>query len=86
MTEAGIDAGFFRHLYVALGQPVSDGAWSLRLYYKPFVQWIWMGPLLMVFGGILAASDRRYRLAHRRAITETAPAEGLAAAGVKASS
>jgi len=67
MTEAGIDAGLFRHLYVALGQPVSGGAWSLRLYYKPFVQWIWLGPLVMIFGGILAASDRRYRLAARRA-------------------
>jgi len=66
MTEAGIDAGVFRHLYVALGEPVSGAAWSLRLYHKPFVQWIWMGPLLMVLGGIVAASDRRYRLAARR--------------------
>ncbi|MEO5573621.1 MAG: cytochrome c-type biogenesis CcmF C-terminal domain-containing protein, partial [Gammaproteobacteria bacterium] len=68
MTEAGIDAGLFRHLYVALGQPVSGAAWSLRIYYKPFVQWIWMGPLCMVLGGILAASDRRYRLAARRQV------------------
>ncbi|MFP5345314.1 MAG: cytochrome c-type biogenesis CcmF C-terminal domain-containing protein, partial [Gammaproteobacteria bacterium] len=66
-TEADIDAGFLRHLYVALGEPVSGEAWSLRLYYKPFVQWIWMGPLMMFFGGLLAASDRRYRLATRSA-------------------
>ncbi|HWQ95595.1 MAG TPA: heme lyase CcmF/NrfE family subunit [Gammaproteobacteria bacterium] len=88
MTEAAIDAGLFRHLYIALGAPAGEGgAWSLRLYYKPFVQWIWMGPLLMLFGGLLAASDRRYRLAARRhAIIESEPAEGLAAAGIKASS
>ncbi len=80
MTEAAIDAGMFRHLYVALGQPVSGGAWSLRIYYKPFVQWIWLGPLCMVLGGLLAATDRRYRLAARRqalATTGTAPG-GLA--------
>ncbi len=65
-TEADIDAGMFRHLYVALGEPVGNEAWSLRLYYKPFVQWIWMGPLLMMLGGFLAATDRRYRLATRR--------------------
>ncbi|MCL4315822.1 MAG: heme lyase CcmF/NrfE family subunit [Gammaproteobacteria bacterium] len=71
-TEADIDAGFLRHLYVALGEPVSGEAWSLRLYYKPFVQWIWTGPLMMFFGGLLAASDRRYRLATRRAPDYTA--------------
>ncbi|MEW6353015.1 MAG: heme lyase CcmF/NrfE family subunit [Pseudomonadota bacterium] len=84
MTEAAIDAGFFRHLYVALGQPVSGGAWSLRLYYKPLVQWIWLGPLCMVLGGILAASDRRYRLLARKQALADAPdlgATGFAAAG-----
>jgi cytochrome c-type biogenesis protein CcmF len=88
MTEAAIDAGLLRHLYVALGSPAGEGgAWSLRFYYKPFVQWIWMGPLCMLFGGLLAATDRRYRLATRRhAVSESGPAEGLAAAGAKASS
>jgi cytochrome c-type biogenesis protein CcmF len=62
MTEAAIDPGFTRDLYVALGEPLDDGAWSVRLYYKPFVRWIWLGPLLMAIGGLVAASDRRYRL------------------------
>ncbi len=61
MTEAGIDAGFFRDLYVALGEPLPDGAWSVRLYYKPMVRWIWLGPLLMGLGGLVSVSDRRYR-------------------------
>jgi len=65
-TEASIDAGMFRHLYVALGEPVDNEAWSLRVYYKPFVQWIWMGPLVMMLGGFIAVTDRRYRLATRR--------------------
>jgi cytochrome c-type biogenesis protein CcmF len=67
MTEAGIDAGLFRDLFVALGEPLGDqGAWSLRLYHKPFVRWIWLGALIMSLGGLLAALDRRYyRLARR---------------------
>jgi len=63
MTEAAIDTGLTRDLYVSLGEPVSGGAWSVRIYYKPFVDWIWGGCLLMALGGILAVSDRRYRLA-----------------------
>lgn len=62
MTEAAIDYGLLRHLYVALGEPISNGAWSMRLYVKPFVGWIWLGTLLMALGGIIAAVDRRYRL------------------------
>ncbi|MBT5980211.1 MAG: heme lyase CcmF/NrfE family subunit [Acidiferrobacteraceae bacterium] len=62
MTEAAIDAGFTRDLYVALGEPLGDGkSWAVRLYYKPFVRWIWLGPLIMVIGGGLSATDRRYR-------------------------
>ena len=61
MTEAAIDPGFTRDLYVALGEPLGDGAWSVRLHYKPFVRWIWLGAVLMALGGICAASDRRYR-------------------------
>mgnify|MGYP000409710155 CR=1 FL=1 len=62
MTEAAIDANVLRHLYVSLGEPLADGAWSVRVYYKPFVNWIWGGCVLMALGGILAVSDRRYRL------------------------
>lgn len=63
MTEAAIDSGFFRQMYVSMGEPLERGAWSVRLYYKPFVTWIWTGAALMALGGILALSDRRYRLA-----------------------
>jgi cytochrome c-type biogenesis protein CcmF len=66
MTEAAISPGFARDLYVSLGEPLDDGAWSVRLYHKPFVDWIWGGCLIMALGGILAVSDRRYRLAWRR--------------------
>jgi cytochrome c-type biogenesis protein CcmF len=65
MTEAGIDAGFTRDIYVSLGETLGNGDWSLRLYYKPLVRWIWLGGLLMGFGGLLAAVDRRYRMATR---------------------
>jgi len=66
MTEAAIDTGLFRDLYVSLGEPVSGGAWSVRVYYKPFVSWIWGGCFVMAVGGWLAASDRRYRVVLRR--------------------
>jgi cytochrome c-type biogenesis protein CcmF len=63
MTEAGIDSGFMRDLYVSLGEPLDEARteWSMRVYYKPFVPWLWGGILLMVLGGLLAALDRRYR-------------------------
>jgi cytochrome c-type biogenesis protein CcmF len=63
MTEAAIDAGLKRDLYVALGEPLAGGAWSVRVYYKPFIQWIWLGATVMALGGLLAATDRRYRVA-----------------------
>ncbi len=69
MTEAAIDSGWMRDLYVSLGDPL-DGPipqWSMRVYYKPFVPWIWAGVLLMVLGGVLATVDRRYRAASARA-------------------
>jgi cytochrome c-type biogenesis protein CcmF len=95
MTETAIDTGLFRDLYVSLGEPVSAGAWSVRVYYKPFVSWIWGGALLMTMGGGLALSDRRYSLAARKqreakevaqteAATKTAPA--VAAASVRVES
>jgi cytochrome c-type biogenesis protein CcmF len=63
MTEAGIDSGFMRDLYVSLGEPLNEARteWSMRVYYKPFVPWLWGGVLLMVLGGVFAALDRRYR-------------------------
>jgi cytochrome c-type biogenesis protein CcmF len=63
MTEAAIDSGFFRDLYVSLGEPIEGERpqWSVRVYYKPFVSWLWYGAILMVLGGLLAVSDRRYR-------------------------
>jgi cytochrome c-type biogenesis protein CcmF len=66
MTEAAITSGLLRDLYVSLGEPVDGGAWSVRIYYKPFVVWIWAGCAIMALGGLLALSDRRYRLAARR--------------------
>ncbi len=67
MTEAGINAGFFRDIYVSLGEPLEDGAWAVRLHYKPYVRWLWLGPLLMALGGFLSASDKRYRLERKQA-------------------
>ena len=61
MTEAAIDAGFFKDIYVSLGEPLGGGAWAVRVYVKPFVRWIWFGALLMAFGGVLAVADKRYR-------------------------
>ena len=69
MTEAAIDPGFTRDIYVALGEPLGgDGSWALRLHIKPFVRWIWLGAILMALGGALAISDRRYRVKIRNRI------------------
>jgi cytochrome c-type biogenesis protein CcmF len=64
MTEASIQVGLLRDLYVSLGEPIpeSNGAWAVRVYIKPFVDWIWVGCILMGLGGVLAISDRRYRI------------------------
>jgi cytochrome c-type biogenesis protein CcmF len=78
MTEAAIESMVTGDLYVSLGEPVDGGAWSVRVYHKPFVTWIWAGCLMMAFGGLLALSDRRYRLARRR---EAGIAGGAAAKG-----
>ena len=61
MTEADIDASLFRDLYVALGEPLEDGAWAVRMHYKPYVRWLWLGGLLMGLGGLLTVADKRYR-------------------------
>ncbi len=69
MTEAAIDTGFTRDVYVSLGEPIDkarpDAAWAVRVYYKPFVDWIWGGCVLMALGGLLAMTDRRYRIKSR---------------------
>ncbi len=62
MTEAGIDAGWNRDLFVALGDPLGNDTWSVRLQYKPLIRFIWLGAFIMALGGFIAASDRRYRL------------------------
>jgi cytochrome c-type biogenesis protein CcmF len=71
MTEAAIDTGFLRDVYVSLGEPIDkahpEAAWAVRVYYKPFVDWIWGGCVLMALGGLLALSDRRYRIKSRAA-------------------
>ena len=74
MTEADIDAGLTRDLYVSLGEAVDGGAWIVRIYVKPFVDWIWGGCLIMALGGLLAASDRRYRAR----VTRTVPTAAVA--------
>lgn len=61
MTEAAIDPGVMRDLYVALGGPLDEEAWAVRIYYKPGIRWLWLGALMMAFGGVLAITDRRYR-------------------------
>ena len=76
MTEAAIDAGLFRDIYVSLGEAVGGGDWALRLYYKPYVRWIWLGAIFMALGGILAVTDPRYRTARTRS---TVPVGGAAA-------
>ena len=66
MTEAAIDIGLTRDIYVSLGEDLGDQSWAVRVYYKPFVDWIWGGCLLMALGGVLAISDKRYRMKLRR--------------------
>jgi cytochrome c-type biogenesis protein CcmF len=79
MTEAGIDAGVTRDLYVAMGEPLEQGAWAIRVHVKPFVRWIWFGGLFTAFGGALAAMDRRYRV---KVTTRVRDALGLSGAPV----
>ena len=78
MTEAAIDAGLFRDLYVAMGEPVGDGAaWAIRLHYKPMIRWIWLGPIFMAAGAFTTLADRRYRR-QRAAATQAVPGAGYA--------
>jgi cytochrome c-type biogenesis protein CcmF len=81
MTEAAIDTGFFGDLYVSLGEPVEGGAWSVRIYHKPFINWIWGGCAIMALGGLLALSDRRYRMLARREVPVTEAATTVRVSG-----
>ena len=78
MTDAAIAPGITGDLYVSLGEAVSQSAWVVRVYYKPFIDWVWAGCLLMAAGGVLALSDRRYRLAQRRATAAEVVGSGAA--------
>jgi cytochrome c-type biogenesis protein CcmF len=70
MTEAAIDPGVTRDLYVAMGEPLGGGSWALRVHVKPFVRWIWAGALLMMLGGLVTATDRRFARNEQRKIAE----------------
>ena len=65
MTEADIDAGLFRDVFLAIGERISDDAWAIRMQYKPLVRWLWLGSLVMAIGGFLAIADKRYRIRGR---------------------
>ena len=67
MTEVALRPGLIQDLYLALGEPLDDSAWAVRIHYKPFVRWLWLGALVMALGGVLAIMDPRYRLTRRRA-------------------
>ena len=62
-TEAAIDYGFLRDIYLVIGDPQDNGGWAVRSYIEPFANWLWAGCLLMALGGVLSLSDRRYRVA-----------------------
>ena len=66
MTEAAIDAGLWRDIFIAMGEPIGEQAWAVRLHYKPFVRWIWGGAVLIALGGFLGVADSRYRQPSRR--------------------
>ncbi len=80
-TEAAINAGFTRDIYVSLGEPLGGGAWSVRIQHKPFVRWVWFGGLFMALGGALAVADARYRRLRRRVDGRSAIGAALAPPG-----
>lgn len=81
MTEAAIEPGFTRDLYVALGENLEGDAWAVRVHYKAFVNWIWIGALVMSMGGLLALMDKRYRIRERQTVAGAATARPLAVSG-----
>lgn len=76
-TEAALDQGMWRDIYLVIGDPQQNGGWAVRGYYKPFANWLWIGSGLMALGGLLSLTDRRYRVAAgaRRATPAPVPAE-----------
>jgi cytochrome c-type biogenesis protein CcmF len=74
MTDASIDKSFTRDLYAALGEELENGAWSMRVYYKPLIRWIWLGCIFMAIGGVLAVTDRRYRQSVKQTLSKNVPA------------
>jgi len=76
MTEAAVDTSVVRDLYVSMGEQLPGGDWVVRVQVKPFIAWIWKGCLIMMLGGIIAASDRRYRAKQASTVTGGALAEG----------
>jgi len=83
MTEAGIDPGLFRDVYVALGDPLGGGAWAVRVHYKPFVRWIWLGAIFMSLGGLLAMLDKRYRRRKKAKEAEKVKSENASEASIE---
>ncbi|MFN5881188.1 MAG: cytochrome c-type biogenesis CcmF C-terminal domain-containing protein, partial [Burkholderiales bacterium] len=82
MTEAAIDSGLTRDVYVSLGEQLPDGRWTVKAWVKPFIDWIWAGCFLMALGGFLTMADRRYRATR---VAATQPAGGPAAPRAQAS-
>jgi cytochrome c-type biogenesis protein CcmF len=81
MTEAAVDSNPLRDLYISMGEKLPTGEWVVRVQYKPFIVWVWGGCLVMMLGGGLAASDRRYRARQSRAETLTGLGSGAASGG-----
>ena len=83
MTEAAIHSTISRDLFIAMGEPLDDGAWAIRIYIKPFVIWLWAGALVMAIGGVLSISDKRYRMVKAKALSKMVnrvagkPAQGI---------
>lgn len=84
MTEAGIDPSLTRDLYVALGEPLGDGSWAVRLHVKPYVRFIWLGSIFMFLGGLLAVCDKRYRVRLKKKVSSQRTAGKAATTGGQA--
>lgn len=83
MTEAGLHSSFTRDLYTALGDELDHNAWTIKLYHKPLISWLWIGSLFLAIGGIFAAADRRYRIASRSTARKKSAAEAMPGQEIK---
>jgi len=81
MTEAAVHSNLLRDIYVSMGEQLPSGEWVVRVLYKPFIYWIWIGCLCMMLGGFLAMTDRRYR--HRQTQTGDLPARTASVGGAR---